>query len=134
MPLKDGSQEDYLGAAIRHFDDAHRLEAFQRLDNAGHLIGFAAECAIKHKILISSPSADSPGEHFPKLLPAARKRLGSRVNFSGMYNILKDDIFSDWAIDSRYSVTGKVSQDMFSNWSKITQRLFAAAGIRASRS
>jgi hypothetical protein len=133
MPLKDGTQEDYLEAAVRHFHDAHRLEAAQRLDNAGHLIGFAAECAIKHKIQISAEGATSPEQHLPQLLPAARKRLGSRVGFAGMYNILKEDIFSDWAVDSRYSVTGKVSQEMFSRWSQITKRLFAAASIRASR-
>ena len=42
--------EDYASAAIRHFKDATALQSSGRLDNAGHLVGFAAECAIKHGI------------------------------------------------------------------------------------
>lgn len=50
MALKDGSPEDYQAAAIRHYLDASALRMAGRLDNAGHLIGFSAECAIKHRI------------------------------------------------------------------------------------
>jgi hypothetical protein len=39
--------ENYEDAAVRHYDDAKALRDSGRGDNAGHLIGFAAECAIK---------------------------------------------------------------------------------------
>ena len=42
--------ESYEHAAMRHFADAEDLAARRRLDNAGHLIGLAAECAVKHAV------------------------------------------------------------------------------------
>lgn len=133
MGLPDGSREEYAEAAIRHYDDAHRLGASERFDNAGHLLGFAAECAIKHKIEITPSVDDNPGLHLPQILPAARKRLGSRAGFTGMYDVLKAEIFSDWSVHYRYSATGRYSREMFETWAAVTRRLFAAAGIKAQR-
>lgn len=130
MPLKDGSPEDYPGAAIRHYLDAASLKSLGRLDNAGHLIGFAAECAIKHRIKALGSDADSPSLHLPHILQAARKRLCERAGFASMYGILKSDIFSDWAIDHRYGPDGKVSADQLEAWFNITRRLLAAAGVK----
>ncbi|HIE9582139.1 TPA: hypothetical protein ACXRY6_000091 [Klebsiella variicola subsp. variicola] len=42
--------ENYREAAIRHLNDSEKLLESNSVDNAGHLIGFAAECAIKYKI------------------------------------------------------------------------------------
>ena len=64
--------QDYESAAVRHFEDAQTLWASGRVDNAGHLIGFAAECAIKHRISSLRPAAKSPQGHFPEILIAAR--------------------------------------------------------------
>lgn len=130
MPLKDGTPEDYVGAAIRHFRDAELLKISGRLDNAGHLVGFAAECAIKHKIESLGTGGRSPDLHLPHILPAARNRLGGRVGYSGMYDIVKSDIFREWAVDHRYAGTGKVTEKQISEWMDLTKRLFAAAHIR----
>jgi len=132
MPLKDGSPEDYQAAAIRHFQDATTLQAAGQLDNAGHLIGFSAECAIKHKIN-SLGSEVSPPQHLPELLVAARKRPGGRANYAGMFDLLKNGIFADWAVDHRYSASGKVTSGQVSAWFAITKRLLAAANIRLRR-
>jgi hypothetical protein len=43
-------QNDYESAAVRHIRDATALQAIGRFDNAGHLVGFAAESAIKLRI------------------------------------------------------------------------------------
>ena len=107
MALKDGSPEDYHAAAIRHFHDARALRETGRLDNAGHLVGFAAECAIKYRIEALGVNHGSPAEHLPAILPAARKRLGERASYTSMYELLKGDVFSDWAVDHRYSRTGE---------------------------
>jgi hypothetical protein len=126
--------EKYEQAAVRHWEDAERLREAGRLDNAGHLIGFAAECAIKHRIGSLSGDTASPAQHLPQILPAARKRLGSRVNFTTMFNLLKEDIFSDWSVSDRYSETGKVTQGQFQAWQAVTRRLLAAANIRVRKS
>ena len=126
--LKDGTPEDYSGAAIRHFSDATMLSAANKYDNAGHLIGFAAECAIKFRVEIQT--SESLVSHLPELLAPARKRLGSRANFSTMYSILKEDVLKGWAIDFRYAPTGKVTSPMYAQWESTTKRLMAAAGIK----
>lgn len=130
MPLKDGSREDYQAAALRHYNDATALRESGRLDNAGHLIGFAAECAIKFKIDSLGWGDRSPAQHLPDILVAARKRLVQRSSYASMFNLLKGDIFSDWAVDHRYSVTGKATPEQVVAWFTITQRLMAAANIR----
>lgn len=130
MPLKDGSPEDFQAAAVRHFQDASILRDAGQLDNAGHLIGFSAECAIKYRIDSLGSGASSPAQHLPDILVAARKRLGERVNYTSMFTLLKSNIFADWAVDHRYSVTGKVTQGQFDAWFQVTQRLLAAANIR----
>jgi len=130
MPLKDGTTEDYQAAAIRHFQDASALMKAGRLDNAGHLIGFSAECAIKYRIDSLGAGVSSPTQHLPEILVAARKRLGGRANYVSMFNLLKGDTFADWAVDHRYSVTGKVTQVQFDTWFDVTKRLLAAANVR----
>ncbi len=130
MPLKDGSPEDFQAAAVRHFQDASVLRDAGRLDNAGHLIGFSAECAIKYRISSLGSGASSPAQHLPDILIAARKRLGERVSYTSMFSLLKSDIFADRAVDHRYSTTGKITQVQFDGWLNVTKRLLAAANIR----
>lgn len=130
MALKDGSPEDYHDSAIRHLADAKALKAEARLDNAGHLVGFAAECAIKFRIEALSGGEESPQQHLPFILAAARKRLGGRVGYASMYSIIKADIFTDWSVDHRYSANGKVTVNQLDGWISIAHRLFAAANIR----
>ena len=130
MSLKDGSPEDYQAAAIRHYQDASVLRDAGRLDNAGHLIGFSAECAIKYRIDTLRSSDRSPAQHLPEMLVAARKRLGERSSYASMFNLLKNDIFADWAVDHRYSPTGKATSQQIAAWFQIARRLLAAANIR----
>lgn len=129
MALKDGTAEDYSGSAVRHFQDAVALQAAGTLDNAGHLIGFAAECAIKSKL--GELGNDGLMAHLPDLLPAARKRLGSRAGYVSMYNLIKDDVLVGWFIDHRYAPTGRLSDETLAEWIAVTKRLMAAAGIKA---
>lgn len=130
MPLKDGSFEDYHAAAIRHYRDASVLRDAGRLDNAGHLIGFSAECAIKHRIDSLGSGDRSPAQHLPDILVAARKRLGERSSYASMFSLVRNGIFADWAVDHRYSPTGKATSEQVAAWFIITQRLLAAANIR----
>ncbi|WP_428020217.1 hypothetical protein [Aquabacterium sp.] len=129
MPLKDGSVEDYKGAAARHYTDAYTLKSIGQYDNAGHLIGFAAECAIKHHMVQVSQS--SVNLHLPELLAAAKRQLGSRVGYTSLYDVLKTDALAGWAIDYRYAPTGKISKETLEGWCAGAKRILAAAGVRA---
>ncbi|WP_250518938.1 hypothetical protein [Caballeronia sp. ATUFL_M1_KS5A] len=122
--------EDYKSAAIRHLHDATALRDSGSLDNAGHLIGFAAECAIKLKISTLSGSAEAPHCHLPALLDIARKHLGSRANYSGMYDIVKGDIFKSWNVNRRYAASGHTTNEELEEWFSTTRRLFAQAQIK----
>jgi hypothetical protein len=104
-----------------------------RADNAGHLIGFAAECAIKYRITSLRPGQNSPYGHFPELLVAARKHLGPRSSYTSMYEILKADIFRGWDVNRRYLETGHTELAELTEWFDVTKRLFATARLKASK-
>jgi hypothetical protein len=129
MALKDGSAEDYKGAAARHYTDACILKSNGQYDNAGHLVGFAAECAIKYHM--GQVSQSSVNLHLPDLLAAAKRQLGSRVGYTSMYDVLKTEDLAGWAIDYRYAPTGKISSEKLEAWCAGAKRIMAAAGIRA---
>lgn len=125
--------EEYQSAAHRHFEDALTLQSSGRLDNAGHLIGFAAECAIKHKITTLRPQNNSPHGHFPDFLITARKHLVSRNNYTSMYDVLKGPVFDGWNVNRRYGKTGDTTPAELADWFAVTKRLFATAGLRVRK-
>jgi hypothetical protein len=125
--------EYYESAAIRHLEDALTLQSSGRGDNAGHLVGFAAECAIKYQIENLRPQNNSPHGHIPELLIAARKHLGARVNYSNMYDILKGDVFEGWNVNLRYYETGHTRKAELENWFSVTKRLFAIARLKVRK-
>ena len=133
--MKSGESlaEDYESAASRHFEDATSLREAGRPDNAGHLIGFAAECAVKYRISSLRPGTNSPQGHFPEILIAARKHLGQRSSYTSMYDILKGDIFRGWHVNRRYDETGGTNLDDLEAWFKVTKRLFATAGLKVHK-
>jgi hypothetical protein len=120
--------EQYKDAAIRHFGDAAMLRESQKLDNAGHLIGFSAECAIKHAIsTFRDASTSGPRGHLPEFLGAARKHLDRR---SSMYVLLQVDLLAGWRVDRRYEATGTTSEEELETWFQHTKRLLGSAGIK----
>lgn len=125
--------ENYETAALRHFSDAELLRASGKGDNAGHLIGFAAECAIKYRITSLQPDNASPHGHLPDLLVAARKHLGSRGSYTGMFDVLKAEIFKSWHVNRRYSESGETTEEELEAWFQVTKRIFATAGLRVRK-
>ncbi|MCI1051607.1 MULTISPECIES: hypothetical protein [unclassified Stenotrophomonas] len=122
--------DDYESAAVRHFKDAEALRMAGRKDNAGHLIGFSAECAIKHKIKTLRTDASAPHGHFPELLMIARKHLQGRSLSASMHSLLKNDVLVGWSVNRRYYVTGSTSDAELQDWFVIASRLMATAGIK----
>ncbi|KWC65261.1 hypothetical protein [Burkholderia ubonensis] len=121
--------DDYRSAALRHLKDAESLRVVDRLDNAGHLVGFAAECAIKYRIATLQATADPHG-HFPEFLTIARKHLGQRSNYTSMYDIIRNPVFQAWTVHRRYWKTGSTTLNEVDQWFAQTKRLMAAAQIR----
>ncbi len=119
--------EQYKDAAIRHYTDAILLQDANRIDNAGHLIGFSAECAIKHDIASVRNSVERPKGHFPDFMGIARKHINKR---SSMYELLQQDLLIGWRVDRRYHATGQTSAAELESWIKDTRRLLGSAGIK----
>lgn len=126
--------ETFDEASVRHFFDAGRLAEAGRFDNAGHLIGFAAECAIKHAFGLSGPVADHWKIHLPQLAGVARKHAqGRRSRQFPIVNLLEQlrgRYFDDWSVNQRYHRDGTVSAETYDRWRKQARRTLLAASIR----
>jgi hypothetical protein len=123
--------EKYDSAAIRHFLDAKALRSIGQLDNAGHLIGFAVECAVKHRISTLSAGADGPHGHFPAFLAIARKHLQQRSGYTtSMFALLKSGILENWDVSRRYYETGNTTQTEIDSWFADANRIFASASLK----
>jgi hypothetical protein len=71
--------EEYREAAVRHLTDADVLAGGKRWGGAAHLVGFAAECAIKHDVADTvSGRGNGPRRH-EALSYAALLRLFARA-------------------------------------------------------
>jgi hypothetical protein len=122
--------ENYGQSAIRHFDDAHRLASAESWDGAGHLIGFAAECALKQGILVTIQGIDSVHGHFPGLIEVAKKQLHQRRQ-TGLYTILKNsNLMAGWKVELRYHATGSVNREKYEVWKQHTYSILHASGLR----
>ena len=125
---------DYESAALRHYRDAEQLAGFARYDNAGHLIGFAAECALKKagQGYLKGPKRDIDG-HLPGALKATIRRELQGRNMTGQLLALvlpTSRILYDWDVNSRYGCDGSVTEEQYRRWLADTRKVFAAARIR----
>ncbi|ADJ23991.1 conserved hypothetical protein [Hyphomicrobium denitrificans ATCC 51888] len=125
--------EAYNQSALRHYFDSEKLADLGRFDNAGHLIGFAAECALKHAFAIMEP-VNSPRVHLPDLANALLKHVKSRNSQeTALRNLLaqtKGGFFDDWRVAARYEIDGLVDQATYRKWRGLAQRAIGAAGLR----
>jgi len=126
--------EDYSSAALRHYEDAVLLFNAGKLDNSGHLIGFAAECAMKHVISSSSASNNAPHGHLPSFINIAKSHLTSRKRHGSLFNLLKErEMFKTWDVSRRYSHTGNTKVEELKDWHESTRRVLATVGLKAAR-
>ncbi|WP_459206382.1 hypothetical protein ACSMEV_18195 [Pseudomonas sp. MLB6B] len=123
----------YGAAAVRHFSDAEILAASERWDGAGHLVGFSAECSIKHGVGALRPDADGVRKHLPELTEVAKRLLNQRRQ-SGIYTILKNPMFmSGWAVEARYSDDGVVDREQYMVWRQQAYALLHAVDLRVAK-
>jgi hypothetical protein len=130
--------EDYQSAALRHLAEAEVLAANACWVGAGHLVGLAAECAIKHRIETLQPAQRAPHAHFPEIVEVAKRHLARRRDLALKILLNLPNLMAGWMISLRYhsdDAVGKVEYDL---WHSHTIRLVHAAGLRrrtgASRS
>ncbi len=122
--------ENFKGAAIRHFLDTDLLHFHGCYDNAGHLIGFSAECAIKHKIASLGGQEPNLALHIPRLIPMARKRFNNREH-AGLLALMDKPLLSGWDVNNRYSSSGHIKSKDVTLWLQQVKQLFRETNIRA---
>ena len=127
----DSEMESFEHAAKRHFSDAEDLAGRQRLDNAGHLIGLAAECAAKHAVRHVVPKPRRV--HFPELTAEVRKLGGRNTAVSKIRRALSPpahgSAFDDWCIAMRYRADRQVEDARYRKWKAAAGRIMSAASI-----
>jgi hypothetical protein len=102
-------------AAARHVDDAGHLRHDQRLPNADHLAGLAAECALKAiglaflgvQSTARAPEATIGGRnrrlgHLPDLWSVLHVLIAGRHGSSSAALLGRPSPFDTWEIDQRY--------------------------------
>ena len=127
----DGLMESFEHAARRHFADAQDLADRQRLDNAGHLIGLAAECAVKHAV--RHVTRTPPHLHFPELTAGIRQLGGRHPVVSKIRRALSPpahgSVFGDWSIAMRYGADGHIVDAQYRKWKVAAGQIMSAASI-----
>jgi len=131
--------ENYTDAALRHWKDAELLEKENRVENADHHYGFAAECAIK-KVLAVHPSFQKQGELYPfykKHINVLWGRIHLQSNHkfvSSLFAVLQtSNQFFDWDVDQRYGANGAVSPKAMKMHKIAAGRLLVATGLNGVR-
>lgn len=109
-----GTTVNFSGSSRRHYSDAKLLLANDRLPNAGHLFGFAAECGLK-ALLIAHGLKTNPATgdiveahpykyrtHISVLINSVQTFSSSRIysKYLGMMPNLR--LFSNWDTSHRY--------------------------------
>lgn len=131
--------ENYADAALRHWHDAQLLEKEERVANADHLYGFAAECAIK-KVLVVLPAFSTTGlleEEYKKHVNS----LWEKVNYQSLHKsypklsaLLKStNPFSDWHVKQRYFAEGQISKAAMESHKKSASRLLGSVNLNGLR-
>lgn len=127
--------DSFPDAARRHWSDAKHLAANDRFQNAGHLLGFAAECLAKEVlagagIIIDKPSAQQ-WSHFPKLAEKIRMEGRTRVMALLLPIVAKQAFLDGWQVECRYeaNIPRSDAETRYHSWQADVESLFNAAGI-----
>lgn len=128
--------ETYDAAALRHLSDGDHLFRDGRIDNADHLFGISAECAIKWKLmpqLTTEAAVKAMKIHINDLWRKAVIHLKGRQSVL-LLSTLKSggDPFSDWHIDQRYRASGQVIAETVERHRRACSRVMGAVGLLAT--
>ncbi len=126
--------DSFPDAARRHRNDARSLAASNRFQNAGHLLGFAAECLAKEILLSAGITIDKTSgfrEHFPALGRKIRTHGRTRVMALLTPVVSSTTFLSGWEAEGRYeqNVPMHNAEARFKSWQVDVDSLFRAAGV-----
>ena len=121
-------KEDFVEAALRHFEDAKRLARAKRFDNAGYHLGLATECALKSSI--KKPVGKKHHGHIPYLFDWIDSRGGRPAIKPKQWVKSYSKYFTDWCIHMRYRSTGHISQTEYRKWFKAAEKALDIMEIR----
>lgn len=105
-------------ASQRHYADGAKLLTDKRFDNAGYHFGFAAECAIKHKLLECGvlEGDDAIWKHWPSLKSVALLAISGR-QASPIRSLMSQASFMQgWDIVMRYAENASVVESQATKW------------------
>lgn len=124
----------FSDSARRHRRDAQQLAAAHRFQNAGHLLGFAAECLAKEILERAGITLDKSSglrEHFPKLGERIRREGHTRVMVMLAPIVRKWAFLDGWTAETRYEadIIPADAQTRFNSWQADVDSLFKASGI-----
>ncbi|MEO5376207.1 MAG: hypothetical protein H7832_00250 [Magnetococcus sp. DMHC-6] len=110
-------QSDFLDAHERHRRDAEFLNQAHRWANADHLYGIAAECGLKHLMMVFGMEVDSLGK--PIIREDRMHADGIWKRFESYrsgyrqgtgYALPAENPFHDWNISDRYAHQSNFNQ------------------------
>lgn len=116
-------------AALRHFVDALELAKGGRNANADHLVGFAAECALKTALHTAGGLRDHHRVHI--------ETLWDRISLHGIQRrypalaalLKKPNPFVDWTASQRYAADGAIGDIPYSAHAAEARRLMGAVHL-----
>jgi hypothetical protein len=124
--------DNYAEAAVRHYQDALNLAECGRFDNAGYLIGYAAECAMKKKLrdLHRNQKLKIDGHH-----PEPQRQIRTfleKNRLSGPWLSLarNTNLFRGWSPDIRYASDGQIDGEKYLGWKAEAERVLSEARLR----
>lgn len=114
-------QTDFLDAHLRHQTDAEHLFGLQRLANADHLYGMAAECGLKRLMLAFGMRFDSENDRPENSIDRkhadgvwARFEAYRSGHAAGPDYEPGDNPFADWKVEQRYAAQCHFTQAVVS--------------------
>lgn len=125
--------DSFANAASRHRTDATHLADNKRFQNAGHLIGFAAECLVKSILQqqkIEIDPASGLRVHFPNLRDVISKKGHGRLMGPLLPILNGANFLMGWRAELRYEedISEPEAQRRWEEWFSDVQGLFIAAG------
>lgn len=105
-------------AGQRHYADGIKLFDDRRFDNAGYHFGFAAECAVKQRLLECGVAQedDAVWKHWPSLRTLALLAIASRSAADLRRVLAPANYMAQWDVTMRYAGNAAVDEPPARRW------------------
>ncbi len=105
-------------AGQRHYADGVKLFDERRFDNAGYHFGFAAECAVKQRLLDCGVAQedDAVWKHWPSLRALALLAISSRSAADLRTLLTPQNYMAEWDVTMRYAGNAAVDEPRAQRW------------------